>query len=109
MAPQFSDEILSPVDVLRKIEDGAVLIDVRTDSEFNAGHLSGALHIPYDQIANRVAELEESKEKELLLYCRSGHRSGVGVEILTNLGFVKVFNAGCFEDLKKKGTLLPKT
>ena len=54
------------------------IIDVRSPQEFAAGHLVGAVNIPYDQILSRIDSLEGlEKSSELLLYCLSGARSAV--------------------------------
>lgn len=75
------------------MEKGGRLVDVRTPSEFASGHLEGALNIPVDQIANRLDELAP-KDKPVVLYCRSGARSGRAASILRNAGFSEVHNLG---------------
>lgn len=86
-------------EALNKISAGALLVDVRTAEEFAAGHLNQALNIPHKQIAQRVAELGADKSREIVLYCRSGHRSGVALETLKKMGFTHLTNAGGYEDL----------
>jgi rhodanese-related sulfurtransferase len=61
------------------------LIDVRTPDEFSAGHLANAKSIPLQDIGSRLGEIDKSKP--VLLYCRSGHRSGKALEILVGKGF----------------------
>jgi phage shock protein E len=71
------------------------IIDVRTPEEFAAGHLEGAINIPYDRIGPGVAALRGiSKESPLVLYCRSGRRSGIAEQHLEGLGYRNVVNAG---------------
>ena len=53
-----------------------ILVDVRTDDEWKAGHVPGAVHIPMDQIQSRLSELEEHKDGEIYVICASGGRSG---------------------------------
>ena len=53
------------------------LVDVRAAEEFNSGHIEGAKHIPYEEIGVRIGELTDDKSREIVLYCRSGRRSGV--------------------------------
>lgn len=79
-----------------------IWIDVRTKEEFDSGHLPGALHIPYEQIAERITEVTTDKNAQIKLYCRSGRRSGIALESLKALGFNKVSNAGGYEALKAK-------
>jgi rhodanese-related sulfurtransferase len=70
---------------------GAVVIDVRTPMEFEAGHLAGARLIPYDQIAARAAELP-GKATPILLYCRTGRRTAAAAATLAQLGFTAVYD-----------------
>ncbi len=70
----------------------AVVIDVRDQGEFDAGHVSGAKHIPERQIAERMKELEKYKDRPLILTCRSGMRSGSVVRLLRGNGFAQAVN-----------------
>jgi phage shock protein E len=80
----------------------AIWIDVRTSDEFNAGHLQGAIHIPYEEIGARIGEVTTDKNTTIHLYCRSGNRSGIAQQTLQALGFSKALNEGGYEDLKQK-------
>lgn len=82
---------------------GALLVDVRTPQEFSAGHVEGAINIPHTDVEARVLEFGENKDREIVLYCRSGHRSGLAQESLEALGFTKVFNAGAYQDWPLSG------
>ncbi len=75
----------------RLVAAGARLVDVRTQQEFDAGHLPGAVLIPYDQIAARAAELG-SKEAPIVLYCRTGRRTAIAKSALEALGFTRVWD-----------------
>lgn len=77
----------------RRVEAGAILVDVRTPEEFAAGHLPGAVNIPVDELPRRFAELG-SPEKPLVIYCRSGARSSRAEGLLKERGFQDVFNLG---------------
>lgn len=85
----------------QKIEAGALLIDVRTPEEYAAGHLEGAINIPYDQITRRNGELGNELDRSIVLYCRTGRRSGIAQRSLEELGFKNLFNAGSYEAMKK--------
>lgn len=74
------------------VADGAVLVDVRTDGEFRAGHLDGAVNIPVQTLESRLGELE--KDRAVVVYCRSGSRSARAKRILEQHGFAKVLDAG---------------
>lgn len=69
-----------------------LILDVRTPREYYSGHLPGATLIPLQQLAQRLSQIEDYKDKEILIYCRSGNRSTVAGEILIENGFKKVYN-----------------
>lgn len=68
------------------VEGGALLVDVRTPGEFASGHIGGAVNIPVQDLEGRLAELG-SKERPIVLYCRSGARSAHAARVLNNAGF----------------------
>jgi rhodanese-related sulfurtransferase len=61
------------------------VLDVRSGEEYAAGHVPGAVNVPYDQVAARIAELP--KDRQIVLYCRSGRRVGIAAEVLAANGF----------------------
>ena len=73
-------------------KDSAVVIDVREDKEMKDGIIQGAQHITLGQLPGRMAELEKSKKDPVLVYCRSGSRSGHACNLLTKAGFEDVSN-----------------
>lgn len=77
-------------------------IDVRTAEEFKAGHIAGAINIPYDDIEQKITAVTTDKATDIQLYCRSGRRSGIALETLRGMGYSKVTNAGAYEQLKQK-------
>jgi|GEM_PF-1541737 len=77
----------------------SIWIDVRTAEEFNAGHIEGAAHIPYEEIALRISEVTTDKDATVHLYCRSGNRSGIAQQILQSMGFTNAVNEGGYEIL----------
>jgi rhodanese-related sulfurtransferase len=68
-----------------KKDPSLLVIDVRSPEEFAAGHVPGAVNIPHDLVASRLAEIP--KDKEVVLYCRSGRRSGLAAETLEANGY----------------------
>ncbi|NBW82968.1 rhodanese-like domain-containing protein [bacterium] len=66
----------------------AVMLDVRNNEEVAQGMLSNAVHIPLGELGSRQAELDKSKE--IFLYCRSGNRTQMALEILKDAGFPNV-------------------
>ena len=64
------------------------VLDVRTPEEFVAGHVPGAVNIPVDQVAARLDEVP--KDKDVVLYCKSGRRAGIASEVLANHGYTRL-------------------
>lgn len=76
-----------------------VLIDVRTEQEFNQQRIPGSLLLPYTEIsADSAAALIPSKDSRVLLYCRSGRRSAIAADALRNLGYTRVYDFGGIGD-----------
>jgi len=75
------------------------LIDVRSSAEFSAGALPGAIRIGHEDIAAQIASIAPDKDSPLVLYCRSGRRSGLAKQSLETLGYRQVINAGSYDDL----------
>jgi rhodanese-related sulfurtransferase len=71
-----------------------VILDVRTPEELNGplGKIDGVINIPVKELENRVDEIEKYRGKEIAVICRTGHRSGIGTEILLKHGFTRVEN-----------------
>ena len=74
----------------RRQDQGAVLIDVRETSEWQAGHAPGARLIPLGMLSGRLNDVPS--DREVLLICQSGNRSGAALQLLLRQGFDKVFN-----------------
>ncbi len=82
-------------------QEQAIWIDVRTQAEWDRGHLEKAILIPYQEIGQRISEVTTDKSQLIYLYCRSGNRSGIATQILTELGFNNVENRGAYETLRE--------
>jgi rhodanese-related sulfurtransferase len=67
------------------IDEGAQLIDVRADHEWEAGHLPGATQVPLDELPERTGEID--KDRPVLLYCRGGNRSTMAAAALADAGY----------------------
>lgn len=91
-----SKGLVSYEELQQKLTDKApiVLLDVRTQEEFNNGHIPGALLLPYDEIDPKAAQLLPEKEKEIIIYCRSGRRSAIAKDSLEALGYTNVKDFG---------------
>jgi GrxC family glutaredoxin len=82
-----------PAEATRLINhNGAIVVDVRTDKEFQEGHVLNALHIPLGVLQNRLDELQDFKTRTLVMVCRSGARSAQAASILAKQGFEDVYN-----------------
>ncbi|MEC7999978.1 MAG: rhodanese-like domain-containing protein [Pseudomonadota bacterium] len=79
-----------------------IVIDVRSDEEVKTGIIQDAIHIEWTKIDKEITKIDISKDHAIYLYCRSGNRSGKAVDILKNLGYVNVINAGGIKDAAQK-------
>ncbi len=75
------------------IEKDALIVDVRTPEEYASVHYEGSVNIPLGEIQSRINEFG-SRENKIVLYCRTGNRSGQAKKILEERGFENVINAG---------------
>lgn len=92
LSGQASQEV-SPVQAtLMMNREEALLIDVRDDSEWQAGHVPGARHIKLAQLEQHLPELEKLKERPLIICCAAGMRSATGCARLRKAGFSKVYS-----------------
>ena len=85
---------------LQAVESGAVLIDVRTPEEFAGGHLTDAINIPHGDIVAGVKALQLDEASSIVVYCRTGNRSGIAEGSLRDVGYGNVMNAGAFSELQ---------
>jgi rhodanese-related sulfurtransferase len=69
-----------------------LLLDVRTPEEFAAGHIPGAVNIPYDELEHRLGELADMHDAEIIVYCRTGRRAKIAEQVLVDAGFASVFD-----------------
>lgn len=88
---QFTELTAAEARALIEKKDPLIL-DVRTPQEFYSSHLDGAKLIPLQQLVERLSEIGDYKDKDIVVYCRSGNRSTVAGEILIQNGFKKIYN-----------------
>ena len=81
--------------------NGSVVIDVRTKQEYDQGHLKNAVNIPYDEIKGKIKNHVKDINENIIVYCRSGRRSGIAKKNLDDMGYKNVINAGAYRDLIK--------
>ena len=97
----FLKNLFKPsADMAKLVEQGAVIVDVRTKDEYKAGHIAGSRNIPLDIIKSETASLKKLNIP-VITVCRSGNRSGMAKSILTAAG-IEVYNGGAWTSLKKQ-------
>lgn len=79
-----------------------LVIDVRTEAEWNEGHLEGAVLMPYDRIEQGIATVAPDKNTKIYLYCRSGRRSGIAEDVLKKAGYQDLINLGTVKNASEK-------
>jgi len=90
-------------DMAKEIMDSGeeyTLLDVREQDEYDAGHIPGAILIPYTEIGDKAQDILTDKSALILVYCRSGRRSEIAAEALSQLGYTNVNEFGGILDWK---------
>ncbi len=72
--------------------DAPLVLDVRSVEEFRSGHVAGAVNIPYQQLGARLAELDGSRDRDIVVYCESGPRAETAEARLRQDGFERVYH-----------------
>ena len=80
--------------ILMESESGYIILDVREQDEYDAGHIPGAILIPYTQIEAEASKMLTDKDQMILVYCRSGRRSKIAAEALVELGYTNIREFG---------------
>ena len=86
-------------DFAELVNQGAVILDVRSKGEYAGGHIKGSINIPVDQLSGNLNKLKD-KNKVIITCCASGMRSASAKGILTSNGFTNVYNGGGWQSLK---------
>lgn len=85
------------------INEGAILLDVRTADEYNEKHIDGASLLPLDEIDNdSIAAIVHDKNSPIIVYCKSGNRSHQALLKLQALGYSKVYDLGAMSNWKEQ-------
>jgi phage shock protein E len=95
IAPPAVEEPLSSeklAEIIASADPNTYLVDVRTEAEYEAGAIPTAINIPFDVIADNLPT--EDRSARIIVYCRSGNRSGIAADTLRELGFTNVTNFG---------------
>ena len=84
------------------INNGAILLDVRTQEEYDEKHIDGAILLSLDSIdEDSVSSIVSNKSIPIIVYCRSGNRSAQALEKLTNLGYKEVYDLGAMSNWRE--------
>jgi phage shock protein E len=81
------------------LKRGAYLIDVRTPIEFASGHVEGSVNIPLDILHQYIPELQ--RKSHIIVFCRTGNRSGMAKSMLEANGIQNVINGGAWQEVKR--------
>ena len=88
----------------RRFPGDALIVDVRTPAEFKAGHYPGAMNIPLSSIPSRISEFGPP-DGTIVVYCRSGRRSGIAQRLLEQAGYQNAINGGGLRDMLRRSSL----
>jgi rhodanese-related sulfurtransferase len=78
---------ISPVEFSSRPPENAIVLDVRSTDEFNGGHISEAINIPHDELALRLAELDGTQDRPVVVYCERGGRAAKAAAVLETAGY----------------------
>lgn len=92
---------IKSIDYAQLMEEGAIIIDVRTVGEFSYGNIDGSINIPLDKLVQKMARLKP-KNKPIITCCASGSRSASAKSILLSKGYTNVVNGGAWHRLNRK-------
>ena len=79
-------------------EEGYIILDVRTQEEYDQGHIPGAIVISHEEITEKAENVLSDKDQLILVYCRSGRRSKIAAEALVELGYTNIKEFGGISD-----------
>ncbi len=88
--------LISAAQAKQYLQQGAKVIDVRTEQEYRDKHIPDAINLPLDSITETIAQHVPDKEKPVLLHCAGGVRSGMARTKLRKLGYTKAYNLGSY-------------
>ncbi|WP_312089628.1 rhodanese-like domain-containing protein [Chryseobacterium sp.] len=92
---------MEKTDYAALLKEGAVILDVRSKSEYDGGHIKNSVNIPVDQLQKNLSKLKD-KNKPIITCCASGMRSALAKSILQNNGYKNVHNGGGWSSLNNK-------
>src|SRR5664279_239601 len=93
--------LISSKAAVEHLRNGAVIIDVRSATEFGIRHLPRAINVPLDEVEELLPRRVKDKNKVLLMHCQSGARSSAAQKKAENMGYLHAFNIGSYERAAK--------
>jgi phage shock protein E len=93
--------LLSPAKAHAWLQQGAMVVDVRSEAEFRERHLATAINIPLGRLHDEIGQHAPNKDRVILLHCLSGGRSGVGQGVLRRMGYKNAYNLGSYGRAEK--------
>lgn len=92
--------MISPEEAKENLDEDSeiVLLDVRTPSEYESGHIEDAVLLPLDQLNEKASEVIPDQEKTYYVYCRSGNRSATAAQLLVDMGYENIYDLGGISD-----------
>lgn len=95
--------LISYMDAKEKIiNEGAIVVDVRTEAEYNEKHIDGSVLLTLDAIdETSISNVIESKDTPIIVYCKSGNRSSQALTKLESLGYTEVYDLGSIDNWKE--------
>ena len=92
---------MDKTDYTELVKKGALILDVRSKSEYDGGHIKDSINIPVDQLQKNLSKIKD-KDKTIITCCASGMRSASAKSILQNNGYKNVYNGGGWSSLNNK-------
>ena len=85
---------ITSIEAQSMMSDDVIILDVRTQEEYDGGHILNAVVLPHDEIREKAESVIGSKDRTVLIYCRSGRRSEIASRELIDMGYSNVFDFG---------------
>jgi phage shock protein E len=86
-------------DIASLVKNGAFLVDMRTESEFQQGHAPGSINVPLSKLGRNMSLFDG--KKNIVVFCHSGNRSEYAKDVLVNKGLKNVYNGGAWADIQR--------
>ena len=93
---QITPKLITGEQALEMLSEDVLIVDVRNQNEFDAGHIEHAILLPADKIAAQASAILPDKNQAIILYCRSGARSSRAALVLVEMGYTRVYDLGAF-------------